>query len=201
MDKQEQQEVPSLEKNFCDNRVITLKDNRAGKAYSIHEGLPRETYADGLDMGAFEVPLIPHVFSADNFKVRINSQNVVDENNVTILYLHGVTRDGHWVPLEKSLNQSGITIEDIVKDLEEQSDMRIDVLFVCNPRPTTRVRFEPFSDISQLPRVFMRVGDAKGHVVLDKRENKVLVEMRTDSEEKVEYKKWKNTKGKVKLVD
>lgn len=186
------------EQRFCDQQAIKiLKDQVAGATFTIHQGLPRETYAG---QGIFTVPKIPHVFEADHFELNSPQGTLVDARKVNVLLMHGVAKNGHWLPLDRSLQEKNVSVEQIVRSFEASSGKSVDVLFVCNPKGESRVRIVPFSDAYDKPRIYMKSGDARGGVTQNEKTGEVTVRMETQSDDQVEYLKWKN-KGQVKIVE
>lgn len=193
-------ENPSVEEKFATPRIV--KNARMGQAYSVGIGLPKETFSKEINL--FSPPLEPHFFQADNFQLIKEGQEaerdetLIDGKKVNILYMHGLFKDGQWVPGDKELQLKGITVEDIVKD-HELSGSPVDVLFVCSNENNSMVNVIPFQDKYERPKVYMRNKPAQGSVMLDGTTGEIKVEMRVKSEEDVEFKKWKKW-GRIKVV-
>lgn len=112
--------------------------------------------------------------------------------------MHGIFKDGQWMPEDKQLQLKGIKVEDIVRDYE-LSGSPVDVLFVCSNENNSMVKVIPFQDKYERPKVYMRNKPAQGNVMLDNKTGEVNVQMRVKSEDDVEFKKWKNW-GRIKVT-
>ena len=196
MDNPDQRELSPIEQRFCDQQALKIIKDQAGATFSIHQGLPRETYAG---QGIFTVPDTPHVFQADHFELNSPKGHLVEAKGVNVLLMHGVARVGKWFPLNRALQERGISVEQIVNSFEESSGQSIDVLFVCNPKGESRVKVVPFAGVYQKPRIYMKSGNARGSVNQHYQTGEVTVRMETESEDQAEFLRWKN-KGKVRVL-
>jgi len=197
MDNNTELNQPSfVEQKFADkNPKRILKDKRTGEVFTVHEGLPRESQVEGVFITA---PEEPHVFTADTYKLKIGDKTVVNANNVRVIFMHGVLRDGVWYPQDPRLQLKGLTVENIVRSYEDSSNKPVDVLFICNPN-YNRVRISSFSDPNERPRIYMKQGNAKGPIMLNQETGEITVEMKADDREQVEFENWKN-KDRVRVL-
>lgn len=193
------QEVSRVEEKLATPRIV--KNGRTGQSYSVGIGLPKEQFIREANLAY--PPSKPHFFQADNFQlvkegVTERDETLIDRNNVNVLYMHGIFKDGQWMPEDKELQQKGITIEDIIRD-HEVTGIPVDVLFVCARGNNLRVMVIPFQNKYERPKVYMKKELARGNVMLDNKTGEVRVQMRVKSENDVEFEGWKNW-GRVKVI-
>lgn len=193
------QKVSLVEEKFATPRIV--KNGRTGQTYSVGIGLPKEMFVK--EINTFHPPSQPHFFQADNFQLIKEGQGterhkaLIDRNNVNVLYMHGVFKDGQWVPEDEKLQAKGITVEDIVRDRELQGSP-VDVLFICSTDNNSRIAVIPFQDEYERPKVYMKSKPARGKVMIDDKTAKVIVQMKVMSEDDIEFQKWQNW-GRIKV--
>lgn len=112
--------------------------------------------------------------------------------------MHGVFKDGKWIPEDNTLQAKGITVEDIVRD-HELSGGSVDVIFICSNENNSRVRVIPFQREYGRPKVYMKNKPAQGKVAIDSKAGGISVQMRVGLEDDVEFQEWKNW-GRVKVA-
>ena len=198
MHSPDQREISPIEERFCDQQPPKIvMDKTSNQTFTVHQGVPKETYTG---QGIFTVPDTPHVFKADHYTLEVPGKTLIDAGNVNVLLMHGIAKEGRWLPLDPALQQKGLSIEDIVKGYEAQTGEMIEALFVCNPKGRSRVRTVPFSGLYEAQRIFMKNGDAHGKVTINEDSGEVTVKMRAEYEDEIEFKRWEN-KGLVKALD
>jgi len=164
----------------------------SGVEYSVHTGLPDElAMSMGEDYLLYFPPLEPYVFKADQFVLEdgknLNSP-LIDEPNLSVLFMHGEWQNGLWVPKDPWLQAQGVTITDIVLGYEKAVEDYLDVLFVC--KTGSSVKTATAVD-TQYPYIHPRFGQASGRVF--KHAGKVTVVLNSgDTQAPVDYQGWQN---------
>lgn len=193
---------PALNTHHEENRDQRISlVSTTGESYDVHLGLPHDPVVGAY--GAHKQywpPYEPHVFVSDRFILRDEDDPnhlLVDEGNLSTLYMHGRWNGQAWVPSNKALEQKGVTVPHMLHTFEKATGLPVDVVWVC--------QFDEGGDSHEVdtdtghPYIYPTSGYAHGAVRLERGQVEVSLYQGYEGA-KIEYQEWLAAKvGSVAL--